>query len=98
MIISVVSDFVSFVDDAAHKPRVAFRVHAYEEKCGFHICCLENVQDLRCPSRIRAVVKSERDLMLAGSALVIEGWEFRKLHVFRREITIGVHGELSQSV
>ena len=36
--------------------------------------------------------------MLAGSALVIERWEFRKLHVFRREITIGIHGKRSQSV
>ena len=36
--------------------------------------------------------------MLATSALVIKRWEFRKPHVLRREITLRVHSEFSQSV
>src|SRR6266404_6416829 len=95
MIISVVPDLVSFVDDATDKPRVAFRVHSHEEEGRLYIRCFENVQDLRCPSRVGTVIESDGDLMLAAGALVIKRWELRKLDVSGVEITVCIHGELS---
>src|SRR5438067_9297870 len=98
MIISVVPALVPFVDNATNKPLVTLGVHAHEEKRSFCVRRFENVQDLWRPPRIRAVVKSDCDLMFATSALVIQRRELCKLYVLRREITVGVHSELSRTV
>src|SRR5438105_8475542 len=98
MIISVVPDLVPLVHNSTNKPRVTLRVHTHQEKRGFYVRRFENVQDLWRPPRIRAVVKSDCDLMFATSALVIQRRELCKLHILRREITVGVHSELSGTV
>ena len=98
MVIGVVPDLVSFVDDATNKPRVTFRVHPDDEKRGLYVCRFQDVQNLRRPSRIGAVVKSDCDLMLAARALVIKRREFRKLHILRREIAVCIHRQIAQSV
>src|SRR6516225_5253466 len=71
MIISVVPDLVPFINDATNKPRVTLGIYAHEEKRRFYVRRFENIQDLWRPSRIRAVVKSDCDLVLAAGALVI---------------------------
>jgi hypothetical protein len=43
MIVSVVPDLVSFIDNATDKPGVALGVHSHQEKRGLHACCFENV-------------------------------------------------------
>ena len=98
MIIGVVPNLVSFVDNATNEPRVTLRVYAHEEKGRFHVRGFKNIQDLWRPSRIRAVVKSDCDLVLAAKALVIQSGELRERHVFRCEITVRVHSELSRTV
>src|SRR5437773_6178529 len=98
MIISVVPDLVPLVHNSTNKPRVTLRVHTHQKKRGFYVRCFENVQDLWRPPRIRTVVKGDCDLMLATSPLVVQRGELRKLHVLRREITVCIHSELSQSV
>ena len=98
MIISVVPDLVPLVDNASNKRRITLGVHAHEEKRRFYICCFQNVQDLWRPPRIRAVVKSDCNLMLAAGALVIKRWELGKLHILRSEIAICIHSELSHPV
>src|SRR6266540_2130600 len=98
MIIGVVPDLVSFVDNATNKPRVPLGVYAHEEKGCFHVRGFENIQDLRRPSRVRAVVKSDCDLVLAAGALMIKRRELRERDVFRCEITVGVYSKLSRTV
>src|SRR5262249_47443406 len=72
--------------------------HTHEKERRFHIRSFENVQNLWRPPRIGTVVKGDRDLMLAAGTLMIKRREFCKSHIFRREIAIGVHSELSQSI
>src|SRR4030095_9496832 len=98
MIIRVIPDLVSFVDDAANKPGVTFGVHAHQEKRRFQVCCFENVQNLWCPSGVGTVVKGDCDLMLAAGTLMIKRREFCERHVFRYEVTISVHSKLAQSI
>ena len=98
MIVGVVSDLVSFIDDATNKPGVTFRIHSHQEKRRFYVRGFKNVQDLWRPSRIGSVIKSDCDLMLAACALVIERRELGKLHVLRSEIALCVHGESSNPV
>ena len=98
MIISVVPDLVPFVDDATNKIRVALCVHSHQEKRRLHICHFKNIQNLRRPSRVRAVVKSDCDLVLAAGTLVIKRWELCKLHVLGSEISICVNGEPAHSI
>src|SRR6266568_2563649 len=98
MIIGVVSNLVSFFDNATNKARVALRVYAHQEKRCLYVRSFENIQDLWRPSRIRTVVKSDCDLVLAACALVIQSWELRECDVFGCEITVRVHSELSRTV
>src|SRR4030095_9984467 len=71
MVIGMVPDLMSFVDDAANKRRVTLRVYPYDEERGLFVCCLKNIQNFRRPSRIGAIIKSDCDLMLATRSLVI---------------------------
>src|SRR4029453_15883091 len=71
MVIGVVPDLVSFVDDAVNKRRVTLCVYSDDEKRGLYVCCFENVQNFRRPSGIGAVLKSDCNLILAARALVI---------------------------
>src|SRR5258707_1238991 len=80
MIISVVSDLVSFVHDSPDQRRILFRVYADHEERRLRIRRFQNIQDLRRPIRVRAVVKSQRDLMLAARALMIKRRKLRKLY------------------
>src|SRR5215831_7055838 len=98
MVIGVVPDLVSFVDDAANKRRVTLCVYSDDEKCGLYICRFKNIQNFRRPSRIGAVVKSNRDLVLAARALVIQRRKFRKLHIFRSKIALCIHSQFAHPV
>src|SRR5262245_56416377 len=71
MVIGMVPDFVSFVDDPTNKRRVTLCVYSDYEKCGLYVCGFKNVQDFRRPSRIRTVIKGNCDLMLAACTLMI---------------------------
>src|SRR6478736_1613433 len=94
MVIGMVPDLVAFVENATNKRRVTLCVYSDDEKGGLYVCCLKNVQNFRRPSRIGAVIKSDCDLMLAARALVIQRREFRKLHIFRCEITVCIHSQV----
>src|SRR4029450_11271552 len=83
MVIGMVPDLMSFVDDATNKRRVTLCVYSDDEKRGLYVCCFKNVQDFWRPSRIRAVIKSDCDLMLAARALMIQRRKLRKLTIFR---------------
>ena len=98
MIISVVPDLVTFVDDAPNEARIFLRVHAHEKERRLHVRRFQNVENLRRPSRIGTVVESDRDLMLAARALMIERRKFGNFVYLRGQITVCVHGELSHSV
>src|ERR1051326_1369634 len=98
MIVSVISDLVAFVNNATNKPRVPLRIYTHEEKRGLHIGGFQNIQDLWRPSRVRAVVKSDCDLMLAARAPVIKSRELRGRAVFPCQITVGVHSNLSRAI
>src|SRR5205814_7060449 len=98
MIIRVIPELVPFVNNATDELRIPLRIHSHQKKRGFHVRCFEHIQNLRCPSWIRAVVKSDRDLMLAACALMIKRWELCKLHVFRREIAVYVNCEPAHSI
>src|SRR5205823_5254408 len=71
MVIGMVSDLVSFVNDATNKRRVTLCVYSDDEKRGLYVCCFKNVQNFRRPSRIGAVIKSDCNLMLTARALMI---------------------------
>ena len=98
MIVRVVPNFVTFVDDSPNESRIFFRVRTNQEKCGLRVCRFQNIQNFRRPLRIRAIVKSNRDLMLAARTLVIQRRELGKLCVFGGEITFRIDRELSHSV
>ena len=79
MIIGVIADLVAFRHNSPNESRIFLRVHSDEEKRGLHVCCFQNVENLRRPFRIGSVIESERDLMFAAGALMIERRELRKL-------------------
>src|SRR4029450_3229406 len=56
MVIGMVPDLVSFVDDPTDKRRVTLCVYSDDEKRGLYVCCLENVQNFWRPSRIGTVI------------------------------------------
>src|SRR5438105_7767982 len=98
MVIGVVPNLVSFVDDATNKRRVTLCVYSNHEKGRLDVCCFENVQDLRRPSRIGAVIKGDRHLMLAASALMIERRKFCELFIFGCKIAVSVDSQLSHPI
>jgi hypothetical protein len=71
MVIGMVPNLVSFVDDATNKRRVTLCVYSHDEKRGFYVYCFKDVQNFRRPSRVGTVIKSDGDLMFAARALVI---------------------------
>ena len=50
------------------------------KNAAFTLCCFQNVENLRRPFRIGAIIKRDRDLMLAARALMIERRELRELY------------------
>src|SRR5437016_12039332 len=98
MIISVVSDLVPVIHDATDKLRITFRICPHEEKRSLHVCSFEDVQDLRGPSRIGAIIKTDCNLMLAAGPLMVEGRKLREFYVLRREIALRVDSKLAHSI
>ena len=78
MVVGVISDLVAFRHDPPNESRIIFGVYTDEKERGFHFRCFQNVENLRCPFRIRPVVKCDRDLMRTAGALMIKGRELRK--------------------
>ena len=79
MIIGVIPDLVSFGDDPPNEIGIALRVHADEEKRGLDLRRFEDVENLRRPFRVGAVVERERDFVRLSAALMIERGKLRKL-------------------
>src|ERR1041385_4392027 len=86
MIISVVPDLVSFVDNPADEAGIMLGVCTNEKKRGLHVGPFQNIENLRRPPRIGAVIKSDCHLMFAPGPLVIKRGKFRKFCVLRRKI------------
>ena len=59
----VVADVVALGDFALHQPRRHLGVRADDEERGRHVLGLEDVEDLRRPLRIGAVIEGQRDLV-----------------------------------
>ncbi len=68
-----------------------------KERC-LYVGCFQNVEHLRRPLRIGAIVKRDRDLMLAARALMIERGKLRELYILRREISFIVHRQAAPTV
>src|SRR5881394_768519 len=98
MIIGVVPNLMAFIDNATHKLGVTLCVYSHDEKGRLHVCCFQNVQDLRSPSRIGAVIESDCHLMLAAGALVIKGRKFCKLYIVGGKIAVTINRQLSHAV
>src|SRR3954447_26034188 len=96
MVIGMVPDLVSFINDATNEGRVTLCVYSNDEERGFYICCFENVQNFRRPSGVGTVIKSDCDLMFAARALVIQRRKLRKLHIFCREIAVCIYSQIAQ--
>ena len=78
MRVSVVADFMAFLDDAFDQLRILLRFAAHEKKRGLDVPRLEDVEDERRPFRIRSIVEGQGDIVFAARALVVEnrvGWE-----------------------
>ena len=95
VVIGVVTNLMPFSNDAPDQPRIAFRIHAHQEKRGFDIRRLQDVQDLWGPFRIRTVIKCKRDLVFTTSALMIKGGKLRELQIIRSEVTLLINIQLS---
>src|SRR5262245_57579144 len=98
MVVRVVADLVPLRHNSPNEIRIFFRVHADEEKSGFYSSRLQNVEDLRRPLGIRAIVKGQCDLVFTTDALVIEGRKFRKGEIGRAQKTLGVLLNLARSI
>ena len=57
----VVTDLVTFVRDTSHEIGIRLAVLSDDEESGRNIFALENVENRRRPSRIRAVVERQRE-------------------------------------
>src|SRR5262249_51600173 len=88
MIVSVVPDLVTLIDDSPNESRILFRVHATDEKGCFHPACFENVEHARSPFGIRSIIEGEGNLMLAAEALVIKSRELRETQIGRGKVSI----------
>ena len=98
MVIGVIPDLVSFIDDAANESGIMFRIYADQKKGRVHVRRFQNIEDLGRPFWIRTVIEGDRDLMLASRALMVERRKFWKLCVFGREKTFSVDGKVPQSI
>src|ERR1700720_2354804 len=98
MIISVVSNLVSFIDNSPDESRIFFRVYSNHKERGLRVGRFQNVQNLGRPLRIRTIIKRERDLMFATGALMVQRRKLGKRCVLRGEITVRVDGKLAHPV
>ena len=87
MIIRVVSNLVTFVDNSLNQSRIFLSIYSDQEESGLHVRLFQDIENLRRPFRIRTVIERNRDLMLAARALMIQRRELWKVRVFRGEIT-----------
>ena len=86
MIISVVPNLVPFVDNSPDQPGIFLGVHSDQKERGLRVCRFQNVQNLWRPSRVRTIIKRDRNLMLPTRALMIQGRKLGELCVFGGEI------------
>jgi len=65
----MIADVVAVADDAFYQTGIFLPVTADDEKRRGDVFALQNVQNLRCPLRIRSIVKRQGDHsgMIAGS-------------------------------
>ncbi len=98
MIISVVPDLVSFIDNSADEAGVALGVRPDEKKRSLHVGSFQNIENLRRPPRIGAVIKSDCHLMFAPRALVIKRGKLRELRVPRRKVTLRIGRQISHPI
>ena len=65
MIIGVITNLMTFVDNSSDQPRITLGIDPDQEEGRLDVCRFENVQNLRSPFRIRPVVECDRDFMFA---------------------------------
>ena len=61
MCISVITNLMTFVNQAAQQVRIGLSVFPDNKECSRNLFLFENVEDCRRPSRIGTVIKSQRD-------------------------------------
>ena len=59
MVVAVIADLMTVLDDSPHEAGPAFGVLAEDEERRVHVCALKRVQDSRCGVGIRPIVKRE---------------------------------------
>ena len=89
----MIADLMSFIDDPLKKPRVLLPIFTDYKETGLDIFCLENVEYLWRPDRVRSVVKGQRDLgRLARQARLVAG----SLHyVGGRDLVVYFAGQIT---
>src|SRR5438874_3211046 len=98
VIISVITYFVTLIDNAPNEIWVTFGIDTYQKKRGLYLCRLQNIEDLRRPLRIRSVVKCQRHFVCIARALMIQGWELRKFGIVDGKIIILVQCQGAHSI
>ena len=84
MVIGMIPDLVAFRHNPPNESRIMFRIYADEKESRLHVCRFQDVENLRRPFRIGPIIKSDRDLMRAARALMIERRELRESFVYAR--------------
>src|SRR5690349_20958160 len=74
----MVADLMAFIDDPFKQIRICLAILAHDKKRRFYIFCFKNVQNLRCPAGVRAVIKCQDNLpwLIASSLNEIRRWNF----------------------
>src|SRR5215210_6965875 len=88
VVIRVVSDLVAFRQDSPDQARIFLGVCAHEKEGSFDVLLLQDVENLRGPFWIRAIVKSQGYLMGCARALMIKRRKLRELRIRSGEITL----------
>ncbi len=69
MRVGVAPQFIAVRKNALHQRRIGLRIRADHEERRLHVLAFENVENLRRPLGIGAVVEGERDLLLRRAEL-----------------------------